>query len=60
MSFEMFAGDTMRVYFAIKDKDGGSLDITGADIRWQISRLKATGFYSTQHSAFKQDDRQWR
>lgn len=47
MSFEMFAGDTMRVYFAIKDKDGGSLDITGAEVRWQISRLKPTGFSNT-------------
>lgn len=48
MSFEMFSGDSMRVNFAITDAStGNALDLTGATVRWQMSRAKAVGFSRT-------------
>lgn len=48
MSFEMFSGDTMRVNFTITDASTGSaLDLTGATVRWQMSKAKAIGFSAT-------------
>jgi hypothetical protein len=48
MSFEMFAGDTMRVNFTITDAStGNALDLFGTTVRWQMSRAKPVGFSST-------------
>lgn len=48
MSFEMFAGDTMRMNFAITDAStGNELDLFGSTVRWQMSRAKTVGFSST-------------
>lgn len=48
MSFEMFAGDTMRLNFSITDAlTEAALDLTGATVRWQASRSKGTTFSRT-------------
>jgi hypothetical protein len=48
MAFSMFSGDTMRLNFSIIDEaTQNALDLTGATIRWQMSRAKTIGFSST-------------
>ena len=47
MDFSMFQGDSKRVHFTLKRADGTPLDITGGDIRWQASKLKAPGVFSS-------------
>jgi hypothetical protein len=41
MDFSLHQGDTMRIHFALKRKDGTPLELVGAELRWQASRLKA-------------------
>jgi hypothetical protein len=47
MDFSMFQGDTRRLNFSLKRQDSSPLDVTGATLRWQASRLKAPGVFSS-------------
>lgn len=47
MDFSMFQGDTRRLNFTLTRADGSPLDLTGGTLRWQASRLKAPGVFST-------------
>lgn len=55
MDFTMFAGDTRRINFSIKRPDGSPLDLTGATVRWQASKLKPTGIFSATPTFEKTD-----
>lgn len=47
MDFSLYQGDTMRIHFALKRKDGTPLELVGAELRWQASRLKAPGIFGS-------------
>jgi hypothetical protein len=47
MDFFLHQGDTMRVHFALKRQDGNPLELIGAGLRWQASRLKGPGVFGT-------------
>ena len=47
MDFSLYQGDTMRVHFALKRTDGTPLELVGAELRWQASRLKAPGVFGS-------------
>lgn len=53
MDFTLFQGDTKRINFALKRADGSLLDVTGATIRWQASKLKGQGLFSSTPSLSK-------
>ena len=56
MDFELFQGDTKRVNFTLKKADGTALDLTGAMLRWEASRLKAGGLFSSTPALVKTDE----
>lgn len=45
MDFSLHQGDTMRIHFSLKRQDGNPLELVGAELRWQASRLKAPGVF---------------
>lgn len=47
MDFSLHQGDTMRIHFALKRQDGNPLELVGAELRWQASRLKAPGVFGS-------------
>jgi hypothetical protein len=47
MDFTLYQGDTKRLHFSLKRDDGTALELTGATLRWQASKLKATGVFSS-------------
>lgn len=46
MDFTLFQGDTKRVHFALTRADGTPLELTGAQLRWQASKMKGPGVFS--------------
>ena len=55
MDFELFQGDTQRVNFTLKKADGTALDLTGATLRWEASKLKGVGVFSSTPVLTKTD-----
>ena len=55
MDFELFQGDTKRINFTLTKADGTALDLTGATIRWEASKLKAGGLFSSTPVIVKTD-----
>jgi hypothetical protein len=55
MDFVLFQGDTQRVNFTLTKSDGNALDLTGATIRWEASRLKTGGLFSSTPVIVKTD-----
>lgn len=55
MDFELFQGDTKRINFTLRKADGTALDLTGAEIRWEASRLKSGGLFSSTPLIVKTD-----
>lgn len=47
MDFTLYQGDTKRIHFSLKRDDGSALELTGATVRWQASKLKAPGVFSS-------------
>lgn len=47
MDFSLHQGDTKYIHFALKKEDGSPLELVGAQLRWQASRLKAPGQFSS-------------
>jgi hypothetical protein len=47
MDFTLYQGDTKRIHFTLKKEDGSPLELVGALLRWQASRLKAPGVFSS-------------
>ena len=63
MDFSLHQGDTKYIHFALKKEDGSPLELVGAQLRWQASRLKAPGQFSstpilskTEESGIEIDD----
>jgi hypothetical protein len=47
MDFSLYQGDTRRIHFTITRPDGTPVELTGAELRWQASKLKTPGVFSS-------------